>query len=360
MMIAWSPQRVSQRPRAVRIGFLLGVALLVSADRVEAAEPAPRTDDRNAQPFAMNMVPSIQAMTVDQDQTVYAGSFGLGVFRSTDRGATWVPMSEGLPDPFILALTASPDGTIYVGTIKAGVFRTRNGGKSWEALNEGLKRLEIKALLVSGGHLYAGTGDGVYTFTPGRDRWKVVTGGLSDVLVHTLAMSPDGTLYAGTSGKGVHRYKAGTAQRQWTRLSRGLIDHEGMIENFIRVLAVDKDRAIYLGTFDGGVFQSGDGGESWRPISRALPNDSIRGIITNDRGLFVATGRGVYKSVNQGRQWTSANHGLTELSVQVLVDGGAGTLYAGTSSGAFRSDDDGRTWVGISRGLEGPMIGFPF
>src|SRR5256885_12644618 len=97
-----------------------------------------------------------------------------------------------------------------------------------------------------------------------------------------------------------------------------------------------RSQALYAGTFDGGVFRSGDGGQTWRPISRALPNDSIRGIVTNERGLFVATGRGIFKSLNQGRQWTPLNHGLTELSVQVLIVSDDGSLYAGTSSGVDR------------------------
>ncbi|MES4786252.1 MAG: hypothetical protein C4294_10970 [Nitrospiraceae bacterium] len=73
--------------------------------------------------------------------------------------------------------------------------------------------------------------------------------------------------------------------------------------------------------------------------------------MTNEKGLFVATGRGVFKSQNQGVQWIPVNNGLTELSVQVLVAANDGALYAGTSSGAFRSDDDGKNWVGISEGL---------
>ena len=72
------------------------------------------------------------------------------------------------------------------------------------------------------------------------------------------------------------------------------------MENFIRVLAVDKEQGVYAGTFDGGVFHSGDGGKTWLPISRALPNDSIRGLISNERGVYVATGRGIFKTVDRG------------------------------------------------------------
>ena len=299
---------------------------------------------------------SIQALTSVGSDLVYAGSFGLGLFRSEDRGVNWTKSGQGVTDPFILTLTTGKDGAIYAGTFRGGVFRSRDQGKSWQAINSGLKRLEIKALLAVNQGVYAGTSDGVYRLT--ADRWSVVTTGLDDILVHALALSSDGTLFAGTSGKGVLRFKAQSAG--WVRERQGLKDHEGMTENFIRVLTIDPDGAIYAGTFDGGVFCSDDGGGNWRAISRALPNDSIRGIVFNSRGLFVATGHGIFKTLDKGRQWVPLNKGLTSMAIQVLIESGAGVLYVGTSDGAFRSDDDGRTWNPINQGLEGGEAPAPF
>lgn len=322
---------------------------LMPTTPVELVQEQHGTPGREPMVYA---APSIQALAVAKGRAVYAGSFGRGVFRSDDRGSSWSAMNTGLTDPFVLALAVAPDSTIYAGTLRGGVFRSRDGGRSWQTLNGGLKRLEVKALLIHGGVVYAGTGDGVYRLAEGEDRWKVVTQGLDDTLVHSIVRAADGTLFAGTSGKGVHRYKPNTPG--WIRLSQGLKDHEGMVENFIRVLAVDYEQALYAGTFDGGVFLSSDGGQTWRPISRALPNDSIRGIVASEKGLFVATGRGIYASVDQGRKWTPLNTGLTELSVQVMIVSTDGSLYAGTSAGAFRSDDGGKNWIGISDGLQGP------
>ena len=299
---------------------------------------------------------SIQALTSVGSDLIYAGSFGLGLFRSEDRGVNWTKSGQGVTDPFILTLTTGKDGAIYAGTFRGGVFRSRDQGKSWQAINSGLKRLEIKALLAVNHGVYAGTSDGVYRLT--ADSWSVVTTGLDDILVHSLALASDGTLFAGTSGKGVLRFKAQSTG--WVRERQGLKDHEGMTENFIRVLTIDSDGGIYAGTFDGGVFWSTDGGVTWRPISRALPNDSIRGIVFNTRGLFVATGHGIFRTNDKGRQWVPLNKGLTSMAIQVLIESGAGVLYAGTSDGAFRSDDDGRTWNPINQGLEGGDAPAPF
>lgn len=300
---------------------------------------------------------SIQALTSVGNDLVYAGSFGLGLFRSEDRGVNWTKSDQGVTDPFILTLTTGKDGAIYAGTFRGGVFRSRDRGKSWQAINSGLKRLEIKALLAVNEGVYAGTADGVYRLSI-ADRWSVVTTGLDDILVHALALSSDGTLFAGTSGKGVVRLKARSTG--WVRQQHGLKDHEGMTENFIRVLTIDPEGDIYAGTFDGGVFRSADAGVTWQPISRALPNDSIRGILFNSRGLFVATGHGIFKTTDKGRQWMPLNKGLASMAIQVLIESGAGLLYAGTSDGAFRSDDDGRTWNPINQGLEGGAAPSPF
>jgi len=335
-------------------GFLDSARAQAAGREVEAPAVREPTQPHHVLPSGEPVpqsAPSIQALVVTKNHVVYAGSFGLGIFRSRDRGGSWDAVNSGLKDLFVLCLANGKDGTLYAGTFRKGVFQSRDGGTSWQAMNTGLKRLEIKALLVEDGVIYAGTGDGVYRLSEVDKRWKVVSTGLDETLVHTLARAPDGTLYAGTSGKGILRYRA-TASA-WTRLSHGLVDHEGLGQNFIRVLAVDKDQDLYAGTFDGGVFRSSDSGQTWRPISQALPNDSIRGIVTNDRGLFVATGRGIFKSQNKGLNWTPLNSGLVELSVQVLIASGDGPMYAGTSAGVFRSDDGGQSWIGANQGLQG-------
>lgn len=300
---------------------------------------------------------SVQALVIGDNGVIYAGSFGHGIFRTMDRGATWARVGGGITDPFILSLASTEDGAVYAGTFRGGVFRSRDDGNSWQPVNAGLKRLEVKTLLTVDHELFAGTGDGVYRLHGSEDRWTSVTSGLDDILVHALARSADGTLFAGTSGKGIFRFSPRSTG--WVRMRHGLKDHEGMIENFIRVLVIDQDQSIFAGTFDGGVFRSTDGGLTWRPISRALPNDSIRGIVCSDQGVVVATGHGIFKTVDKGRQWIPVNKGLANLAVQVLIGSTDKGLYAGTSSGVFRSDD-GASWVAVNQGLEAGIAPPPF
>jgi photosystem II stability/assembly factor-like uncharacterized protein len=75
--------------------------------------------------------------------------------------------------------------------------------------------------------------------------------------------------------------------------------------------------------------------------------------------VVVATGNGIFKTVDKGKQWIPVNSGLANLAVQVLIESGDKGLYAGTSSGVFRSDD-GFSWVAVNQGLEAGIAPPPF
>ncbi len=355
----------AQRVRPIASGIILWGVLLCSAggETLQASgpllSPIPLrvSDASTASGPSEQSAASVQALVIGGNGVLYAGSFGHGVFRTLDRGATWARVGGGITDPFILSLASGKDGAVYAGTFRGGVFRSRDEGNSWQPVNAGLKQLEVKALLAVDDELFAGTGDGVYHMHGSEDHWTPVTSGLDDILVHAIARSADGTLFAGTSGKGVFRLSPRSTV--WVRMRHGLNDHEGMVENFIRVLMIDRDQSVFAGTFDGGVFRSADGGLTWRPISRALPNDSIRGIVFNDQGVVVATGNGIFKTVDKGKQWIPVNNGLANLAVQVLIGSGDKGLYAGTSAGVFRSDD-GFSWVAVNQGLQAGLAPPPF
>ena len=61
--------------------------------------------------------------------------------------------------------------TLYVGTMGGGVFKSTDGGKTWHGLNEGLGDLDVFSLAVDphdSSVLYAGTGSGQF--------WRIVQG----------------------------------------------------------------------------------------------------------------------------------------------------------------------------------------
>jgi photosystem II stability/assembly factor-like uncharacterized protein len=70
--------------------------------------------------------------------TLYAGSHGEGVWKSTNRGDDWTRLEFAEPNVFSLAISPA-DGAIYVGTEPSKLFVSRDEGGSWrefEALQQ--------------------------------------------------------------------------------------------------------------------------------------------------------------------------------------------------------------------------------
>ncbi len=130
----------------------------------------------------------------------------------------------------------------------------------------------------------------------------------------------------------------------------------------VLTLAADPSdpRRVYLGTADGHIFGSTDGGESWKILGRA--GHSTDGVITailvdprDPKILFASAwsresngGGGVFRSEDAGVNWRRA--GLDDHAVRALARAPSNPemLVAGALDGIYRSLNAGRTWQRIS------------
>jgi photosystem II stability/assembly factor-like uncharacterized protein len=69
---------------------------------------------------------------------LYAGTAD-GAFRSANGGASWTAIGAGLDGPFVTALAIDPmrPGTLYAGTGTGGVFKSTDRGASWKPVDAG-------------------------------------------------------------------------------------------------------------------------------------------------------------------------------------------------------------------------------
>ncbi len=208
----------------------------------------------------------INALAIDPatPDTLYAGIYRGGVFKSTNGGGSWEAANTGLPsntDVRALAIDPATPATLYAGTNGGGVFKSTNGGGSWEAANTGLTNNVVLALAIDPATpdtLYAWTsyGGGVFKSTDGGGSWQAAnTGlpslpGLSNLNVDALAINPasPSTLYAGIGGAGV--FKSTNGGGSWFAFNAGLTN------SFVYTLAIDPATPVtlYAGTSGGGVF----------------------------------------------------------------------------------------------------------
>ena len=104
---------------------------------------------------------------------VFAATAANGILRSTDNGASWVPVNSGLTTDDITALAVS--GTnLFAGTWGNGVFLSTDDGADWNAVNSGMNSNYVEALAVSGANIFAGTTDAIYLSTNSGTSWKLV------------------------------------------------------------------------------------------------------------------------------------------------------------------------------------------
>lgn len=130
----------------------------------------------------------------------------------------------------------------------------------------------------------------------------------------------------------------------------------------VRSLASDprNPQQLYLGTSDGHIFGSTDGGERWELLGRAgyTRDGVVMTILVHPRRsqvLFASLwtldptkGGGVFRSGDGGRTWTLAGLGGKAVRALAMAPSDPDYIVAGALDGVYRSPDGGVTWGRIS------------
>ncbi len=240
-----------------------------------------------------------------------------------------------------LVFNASNDAFIAT---NGGVFGFLSNGTSWYVANNGLTTLDIRALAVIGGNIFAGgyevsgTQGGVFLSTNKGNSWTAVNSGLNNRTIISLGAS--GTnLFAGTNGAGV--YVSTNNGTNWTYASSGLSGSTLTIN-----CLYSNSTTMYAGTNDG-LAVTTNNGANWTSSSSGLPTlgKAVYGISIKNSIIYVGTRNGVFQSTNNGATFTDASGNIGNLSINCLVSD-ATYLYAGTQGGGvFKTSNGGVNWV---------------
>ncbi len=98
---------------------------------------------------------------------------------------------------FVKCLAVS-GSNLFAGTELGGVFFSTNNGASWTAVNNGLRSNHIISLAVTKSNLFAGTwSNGAFFCTNNGASWTTASDGLTSTIVRSFAVK-DSNLFAGT------------------------------------------------------------------------------------------------------------------------------------------------------------------
>jgi len=186
-----------------------------------------------------------------------------GLFRSTDRGATWQPLS--LPESAVpVSWAAAGSDDLAVVTDSQIVLRSADRGDNWTVVATDLPVLSLA--WGKDGYLYLGTdGQGIYRTTASGQRIAVTapTGELTTSPVRHLAFA-DGRLFAATPSVLFYADDAGETlgSATWTKSLPVSAQMPALV-------AVDRE-TIYVGTETQGLYRSTDAGRTWEPANAGL------------------------------------------------------------------------------------------
>lgn len=299
-----------------------------------------------------------------QPDTLFFGTID-GVYRSNDGALSWFPVHGEPADGTIRSLAVGASGgTVFAGSAsEAGVLRSEDGGANWEARSEGFLGTSVFAISPDPaipGRVLANSEMGILVSDDLGTHWRAAINGRLGGAGQFVRDVDDPAMVYFPGGNSMYR----TTDSGATWLPFGPF-FEGTIQSFRQDSASD----FYL-TAGGRVWQSSDGGSAWSPISEilcgrklflspALADGSLVAACVESSDLPVsppAFEGSIFRSRNGGESWT-----LMLGPLYGTIDGdwflagsadGAGTLYAalaGLGSGTvLRSEDFGETWEPVT------------
>jgi len=293
-----------------------------------------------------------------------------GVYKTSDSGQRWSFSDSGFTpwySPSVSELFASPDDPSLVLSLGSGLHRSTDGGQSWQLFRKGLTGVAALSLASHPGRpgvFYLGTRDGLFVSQDRALSWVPAHQSIDDFTVTRLTAAPD-CLYAVDSNS---LKKSTDGGYTWTPIDAGL--PPGAVISDFQVDPTDPLTIYTVLGGDRGVYQTIDGGKSWRPLA-AIPADALetdQWRISVDpfdgKTLFVVRMEPgswdaafplpslrphLFRSRNQGESWdvvsfVDRNAALTITRV-VFDPASPGLIFLGTRFGLYKSSDYGSSWT---------------
>ena len=241
--------------------------------------------------------------------TYYVGVAQGGVWKTTNNGASWTPLTDNLPIDRISDITidpSDPDSTMYISVC------------DFEYIGFGL--------YLNGRKRNTHYGLGVYKTTDAGQTWQptgltfLLTDGDAS-LIREIIVDPNNSnnvLACGVSGM----YRSTDAGASWTQVNNGLFWDMQQVPSSPNTIYATTGWVMTSNDGAAGIWKSTDFGATWTQLSTGIPaTGSVQRIrleiapsdpnyvyalaVDTQSGLY-----GIYKSTNAGATWTFNNPGV--------------------------------------------------
>jgi photosystem II stability/assembly factor-like uncharacterized protein len=343
-------------------------------------------------PFRGGRVLAVSGVPGKPNEYYFGGVAG-GVWKTTNSGRTWQPIFDSAPISSIGALAVAPSDPkiIYVGSGEAdmrsdisfgdGIYKSTDGGATWR--NIGLRdSRQIGRILVDPrnpnpvfvaalGHGYGPNEErGVYRSSDGGETWKKILGKDENTGAIDLCFEPDNpdvlyaslwqvrrlpwSVYGPESGPGSGLYKSTDGGNSWKQITGHGFPSEGVGRTGIAVAPGGNGRRVYaiVDAREGGLYRSDDAGVNWRRVSsdhRIWGRGWYFGGITVDpkdpNTVYVAN-VSLYRSKDGGENFEAIKGapGGDDYHTLWIASDDSQRMILASDQGAIISVDGGKTW----------------
>ena len=379
------------------------VAALHAMDRMIATGPAwtmigpqptmaqPQDANFNGEgaPYASGRV---NALAVDprDPNVVYLGASGGGVWKTTDGGQNWAPLTDNQPSLVIgsIALAPSNPDIVYAGTGEdndagdsyygAGILKSTDAGATWTQLAGPFVGPFSASRLAGGAHISAlavhptdpntvlaavnrtpASAAGIYRTSDGGVTWTNVLGG-ADGTAALFNPADPAIAYAALGSSTGNRlngvYKSSDGGVTWA--ASGPVASRGTsptnVGRIALALAPSSPDVLYAGVQDSsnqrfdqllGLYKSTDGAQTWNATSApdyCAPQcdfDNVVLVHPTNPNVVVAAGLAPFRSLNGGSSWLNIELGADGFAVHTdhhaLAFSRDARLYVGNDGGAW-------------------------
>jgi hypothetical protein len=204
-----------------------------------------------------------------KDNVLYAGGKNL-LYISRDKGRTWdstniIPQFSRLDNIIVYK------NELYASSYSVGVYKSSDEGNTWQNITTGIFPF-LSDFCEWRGDLYAATlGSSVFKLDPvRRDNWSSFSNGLSSLSANLNSIvGNSNTLVAGTNANGLYDYLPANSITWDERFLLGQIHPtEGMYD------IITAHDSLFLSGYTGRFYMSEDNGLNWSLFGTSLPSNN--------------------------------------------------------------------------------------
>ena len=312
----------------------------------------------------------INVITIEpgNPQTIYIGSPSGGLWKTTDEGQNWQPLTDNQPVLGVSAIAIDPNNTdiIYIGTgdkdasdnYSVGILKSTDGGQTWNTT--GLdwtiyQNRTIAKLLINPNNsniLFAATTSGLFRTNDAGATWtNLLSGDIDDL--EFKPMDPN-TIYAATR----RFYKSVDGGDNFTETT------DVPTSSRVQIAVTENNpEYVYFFSSSSGIYRSENSGDSFtfrstQPTSGNQAWYDLALCASHENADEVHLGEfNTWKSIDgaqswiQTSEWTWGNNiGYTHCDIHEMVFFG-GTLYVGSDGLITKSTDGASTWDNLTEGI---------